>query len=288
MGRYKYIKIHISFISDEIIKEYNLMEIVDDDGYVWVEIRKGMYDLPQVGILANKLLEKHLATAKYVPTPHTPGLWRHVWWPMMFTLVVDDFNIKYVGWKHAQHLLDTLQLYYKISTDWEGRLYCGISLKWNYAARTVDISMPGYIQKVLEKLQHPPPDIPEYTPHKAKSIQYGSKIQMAKMEDTIPRLAKEGITRIQQIIGALLFYLQAVHYTMLVALSSILLEQAKETKESTEATVQLLNYAATHPDAIIRYHASNMILHNHSDGSYLSKTKGRTIVGGHFYLGVYQ
>ena len=41
---------------------------------------------------------------------------------------------------------------------------------------------------------------------------------------------------------------------------------------------------ATHPDAIITYKKSNMILAIHSDASYLTGKKARSRAGGHFYL----
>eukprot|EP00804_Cyclotella_cryptica_P012506 CCRYP_017700-RA/>CCRYP_017700-RA protein AED:0.42 eAED:0.36 QI:0/0/0/1/0.66/0.25/4/0/397 len=59
-----------------------------------VRIDLGMYGLPQAGILANKLLEKRLAKAGYYQCQHTPGLWRHVWRPITFCLVVDDLASK--------------------------------------------------------------------------------------------------------------------------------------------------------------------------------------------------
>jgi hypothetical protein len=51
------------------------------------------------------------------------------------------------------------------------------------------------------------------------------------------------------------------------------------------ATNQLLDYLATHPDAAIRYHASDMILQIHSDTSYLSISNARSRLGGLFFLG---
>jgi hypothetical protein len=47
---------------------------------------------------------------------------------------------------------------------------------------------------------------------------------------------------------------------------------------------QFLNYAATHPDAILTYKRSDMVLMVHSDASYLSKPKARSHAGGHFFL----
>jgi len=43
---------------------------------------------------------------------------------------------------------------YELTEDWSGDLYCGITLHWDYIARTVDISMPGYIKKLLQKYNH--------------------------------------------------------------------------------------------------------------------------------------
>ena len=49
----------------------------------------------------------------------------------MFCLTVNYFGIEYVGKKHAQHLLDTLQEHYTFTTDWEGKKYAGIDIEWD-------------------------------------------------------------------------------------------------------------------------------------------------------------
>ena len=76
---------------------------------------------------------------------HTPGLWKHVTRPIQFTLVVDDFSVKYSCREDVDHLITTLKKDFTLSEDWEGDLYCGITLTWDYVRRTLDISMPGYI-----------------------------------------------------------------------------------------------------------------------------------------------
>ena len=58
-------EIYLAEILDEIIYEYNLKEKVHTDGYVYIEIQKGMYGLPQAGMLANKLLKRRLAKHGY-------------------------------------------------------------------------------------------------------------------------------------------------------------------------------------------------------------------------------
>jgi hypothetical protein len=106
MDRYEYMRLAINTLPDEIIQQYKLLDLVHD-GYVYVEIRRGMYGLPQAGIIANQLLVKRLAPFGYYPVTHTPGLWRHKHRPILFSLVVDDFGVKYVGKEHANHLIDT-------------------------------------------------------------------------------------------------------------------------------------------------------------------------------------
>ena len=84
-------------------------------------------------------------------------------------------------------------------------------------------------------------------------------------------LKPAGITLLQEIIGVLLYYAHAVNSTMLVTLGSLASAQSKGTEATAHASTQLLNYCATHPDAILHYTASDMILHIHSDASYLSE-----------------
>ena len=67
-----------------------------------------------------------------------------------------------------------------------------------------------------------------------------------------------------------MYYARAVDPTMLVSLNTIAAQKPKTTQETAKKVVQLLNYAATHPEAITRYHASGIKLHMHSDASYIS------------------
>ena len=68
-----------------------------------------MYGLPQSGLLANDLLKKKLKKRVYQQIKLVPRLWKHDWRPIQFTLVVDDFGVKYVGEEHALHLKQTLE-----------------------------------------------------------------------------------------------------------------------------------------------------------------------------------
>ncbi len=284
LDRYEYMRLSIDIIPDEIIDQYNLRPLVSN-GYVYIEIRKGMYGLPQAGILANKLLTKRLALHGYAPTTHTHGLWRHKTRPITFTLVVDDFGIKYVGKEHADHLYRVLNDHYEASTDWDGNLYCGVTLKWDYQARTVDLFMPGYMAAALHKFQHTPPGQPCHAPSSYNKPLYGVKVQLTDPIDTTPSLTEPQTQRLQQVVSTFLFYARAVDSTMLLSLNALAAAQKNGTQAAVQALVHFLNYGAPHPDATLRYRASGMILHIHSDAAYLNETGARSRVGGHHFLG---
>jgi hypothetical protein len=61
-------------------------------------------------------------------------------------------------------------------------------------------------------------------------------------------------------------------------------KKPRQLKKTQAATNRLLDYLATHPNATIR-HAPDMILHIHSDASYLSVSNARSRLGGLFFLG---
>jgi hypothetical protein len=107
LSRFEYMKMLLSRFPEEIIQKYNLNALAVD-GWVYIEIRKGMYGLKQAGLIANQLLQTRLAPFGYYPARHTPGLWLHKTRPISFTLVVDDFAVKYVGKQHAEHLRNAL------------------------------------------------------------------------------------------------------------------------------------------------------------------------------------
>jgi hypothetical protein len=284
MQHYEYMKIAVSAIPQEVFDAYQLSALVHH-GHVYVEIRKGMYGLPQAGRIANDALVPYLAQNGYHQLEHTPGLFKHETRPILFSLVVDDFGVQYTGTEHAQHLVDVIAAKYKMTTDWTGSLYCGITLDWDYTARTVDLSMPGYITKALARFEHPKPSQPQHAPSAWSQPVYSSMPQLTPQTDTSEPLNKSEITRLQEIIGVLLYYSRAIDSTMLVALGTLASAQTHGTQSTMKAATHLLNYAATHPNATLRYHASDMLLEIHSDASYLSAPKARSRAGGLHFLG---
>ncbi len=97
MDRFKYFRMKLDLFPQDIIDEYGLRDKVDTDGNVFCKVRRGIYGLPQAGIIAQDLLTKRLHKAGYRQSKVTPGYWRHDWHPISFTLVVDDFGVKYIN-----------------------------------------------------------------------------------------------------------------------------------------------------------------------------------------------
>ena len=119
------------------------------------------------GIIGKKMNEHGYSQSKAVL-----GLWTHKTRPILFTLIVDDFGVKYVGKEHAMHLLSILKQHYEISEDWTGSKYFGITFEWDYRNCRVHPSMPGYISMALQGFRHerpcrlqnsPPPHVTPWT-----------------------------------------------------------------------------------------------------------------------------
>jgi hypothetical protein len=192
-----------------------------------------MCGLPQAGIIAQNLLAKRLHKAGYQQSKITPGYWHHNWRPISFTLVVDNFGVKYINKEDVKHIASVLKQDYKINIDWEGTRYLGLMLDWDYATRKVHLSMPGYIEKNLVRFGHVLPTTkPQIQPHPHTIPTYGVTVQYAKAIDASPVATRNEEKYIHQVIGVLLYYGRAVDSTILVGLSSLAAAQAKPTKQT--------------------------------------------------------
>ena len=110
----EFIRAKINNLPQEIIDEYNLQSRINKSGMVHIEVTKGMYGLQQTGLIAKELLKQRLNKhgyfqSKLVPGLRKHGLWKHTTRPIFFTLVVDNFGVKYVGKEHVDHLMSVLQ-----------------------------------------------------------------------------------------------------------------------------------------------------------------------------------
>ena len=127
LAQYEYLWLKLSNFPDDVIEEYNLKENTTKDGFLYVEVQKGMYGFQKAGLLSQILLEERLKKQGYEQSKITPVFWKHKGRPICFTLVADDFEVKYVGKEHTIHLITVHKEHYAISEDWEGKKYVGIT-----------------------------------------------------------------------------------------------------------------------------------------------------------------
>ena len=272
-------------IAPEIIREFNL-EAIAVNGKVLLEIDRGIYGLPQSGKLAKDQLTAHLAKHGFHEREHTPCLFYHDTRKITFSLVVDDFGVKYTDRADVEFLISVLESEYELHVDWSGNKYLGISLEWNYLAarRSVALSLPGYVEKGLIACEFTPSPNAVHSPGGFVRPEYGIKTQLTTV-DTSPLISPEGRKLIQKKLGIFNWYLRVVDPTFKVRLSQLGSEQAHATKQTEEAVDYVLNYLHHYPNASLVYYASDMLLHIESDASYNSEPGATSRAGGVFYLG---
>ena len=144
--------------------------------------------------------------------------------------------------------------------------------------------MPKYIPKALTHLNHPVPKKPQYAPHRWTAPAYGQRLQLAPDPDSSELLDQKGIKLIQTVVGIFFYYARSLNPTILRALNEISRIQARPTKDTLAKAKCFLDCASTYPNAIIRYHASKMVLRIDSGAAYLVMPEARSLCAGHFYL----
>ena len=137
------VRFKVDQIPENIIKHYKLDSKIRN-GFVYAKINRAWYGLKQSGKIAHDDLVEHLKKEGYTKTT-TEGLFKHCTRDITFTLVVDNFAIKYTNKADAEDLITCIRKKYKkFKVDWEAKQYIGINLKWDHTQRTVKLSMDGY------------------------------------------------------------------------------------------------------------------------------------------------
>lgn len=284
MERPEYMRAHISQIPAATMATYNLLPLVHND-HVMIKVVKGLYGLPHAGRIAQQRLHSHLAAHGYHQCAHTPCLYHHSTNSIFFSLVVDDFGVKFHNKADVDHLITTLQLLYPLRISWTGSKYLGFDIAFDRPHRHVTLSMDTYIAKASARFAVPP-NAGTDNPCAYIVPAYGRSVQFPHRDQTAP-LPPPALTRLQQILGTLLFYGRAVDATILVRISKLSSHQSHATAADLSAAETVLAYLARYPSASIRLHACDMRLIVHSDASFNSETGARSRTGALFYLGDY-
>ena len=212
-----------------------------------------------------------------------PGFLTHDWRPVQFTLVLDDFGVKYVGEERAIHRKNTIEENYTVTIEWERQRYIFSTLDWYYKRRQVHLSMPNYVTKALKQFKHKLQKKQHQPCPSAPSI-YGAKKQYANPLSTALLLDKKGNKSIQQVCIKFLFLGRALDSTLLFPISVIASQSATTTEDTMQQTQQLPEYIEKQEEVVLTLNASDMKFAAHSNASYLSEPKARSRTGGHFFL----
>jgi hypothetical protein len=97
-----------------------------------------------------------------------------------------------------------------------------------------------------------------------------------------PAISDKDVRELQQLTGTLLYYARAVDPTLSMPINVLASEKSNATEMTADKVIKLLNYCNTHPETKICYHVSYMILHIHSDASYISENEAKSRAGGYF------
>ena len=133
---------------------------------------------------------------------------KHATRDITFTLVVDDFGVSYSNQADVDHLIATLKANdYLLTIKDDGNTYLGMTIKFNTKLHTVNISMPGYLEKALTRFR-PHYLLPSHraarTPGRYIPPNYGSKLPQLAPEDPTDFLSSEQKKEIQAIVGTIL------------------------------------------------------------------------------------
>jgi hypothetical protein len=105
-------------------------------------------------------------------------------------------------------------------------------------------------------------------------------IQYVEDETTSPALSDKDVNKLQQLMGTLLYYDRAFGPNLIMPINVLASKQSRATAVTADKFIKILNYCNTHSETKVRYHASDMILHIHSDASYLSDKEAKSRSGG--------
>ena len=284
LTRSEYLRIKLARLPQAIIDKYSLAPFIHNDSVLF-EVTQGMYGLPQAGLLAQQALKAHLAAAGYHEQWDVPCLFRHDTNSITFALVVDDFGIKYTDRADLDHLIATLREKYTLKVDLTGKQYLGITIAFEGSTRCqyVDLYMPGAVDKIRQRFA---PELTRGAPSPAIYIppRYGAQAQQVPVDNS-PQLSPARKLWLQQLVGCFLYYARAVDYTMLPAVCAISSDQANATDATLAAAYRLIAYAMSYPDNRLRLYSCDMIVHLQADGSFQSRSNGRSVAGGFGFFG---
>ena len=215
-----------------------------DDEKIYFKINKGIYGLRQAGKLAQDQLFDHLKQHGFTSCQNTPCLFKHATRDIMFCLVVDDFGISYNNKEDVEYLISVIEKKYKLTVDWEGKKYLGMTIEQDLKKETITLSMPGYVQKALVRFNITKSKNDTNSPSIYIKPEYGKQAQLDTIDPNAEPVTDPKFKKLlQQVVGVFLYYARAVDPTMLTSLSKLASQQANPTQSTVEALNRFLLHA---------------------------------------------
>ena len=104
-------------------------------------------------------------------------------------------------------------------------------------------------------------------------------------ESASPPLNEKGKTRIQEVVGVLLYYSRVIDSFIATAVNMLSEQQSAPTEDTNIAVQRLIDYCRLISNNYLVFTACDMVLHIQLNASYLSRRYARSVAGGLFYLG---
>jgi len=181
----EWITVPVKDVPYSLLQEHNLTQFIVDD-HILCRVDGTMYGHPFAGRGANTDLVAHLAKHDFLQDPNIPCLFIHSTRPISFTLVVDDFGVKYTDLDDIHYLIHILEEKYDVHSDLTGQKYIGVKLDWDYNANTLTPSMPNYVAAGIARFCPDGHLSPVKTPGIYLPPQYGAPNLGATVDTTPP------------------------------------------------------------------------------------------------------
>ena len=160
---------------------------------------------------------------------YTPGIWHNKTHKITFALCVDDFGVKYFWKDYARHLINAMKDHYKVTIDWEGKIYCGLNIDWNFNKGLVYVSIRNYVRHVLLKFELKPPGKHQHAPHQWTAPVYGQNTAQHPTDISQTSLLDKNVKyQIQPISDTSLYYSE-IYPCIKPTLNEIAYEQSSPT-----------------------------------------------------------
>jgi hypothetical protein len=240
LDRPEYVRIPIKDVPEETIEREGLRRFINGD-FILFQVDGSMYGHPVSGRIANRDLVAHLKEHSYNQDPNVPCLFEHATNKTVFTLIVDDFGVKYTGIENFNELVRILNMRWPVKTDITGKKFLGMRIDWHYDAVLPHFypDMPTTIPDALARFypngtckgaSTPSTYVP---PFKRGPPDLGATVDNSKP------VSLEVKKFIQQVVGVFLFYARTIDITMLPATRAISEHQSSPTEKTLADAHQL-------------------------------------------------